>query len=315
MKPRVLAGIDIGTNTFRLLIGEVYKNSINLICSKRIITRLGEGISINNILRPEAINRSINALKEFREIIDAHNTEATSAIATSVLREAINRDYFLAEAMRETGIDIKTASKSEEAAISSSGMMMDLQVPDSALLIDIGGGSTEFIMTSQGKQVFFESLNLGAVYLHDLYMQNDPPSDKEISMIEKEIAGQLDTIAGSLNEHISEKTSLIGTAGTITALSAMAQNLNEFQHDRIHNSKLSLEDVKNIYSEMSKATINERLEHYPILENSRADIILPGTSILLKIMNAFNFKEITVSNYGLREGIILNLYNILSAGN
>ncbi|MDO8282760.1 MAG: Ppx/GppA phosphatase family protein [Thermodesulfovibrionia bacterium] len=313
MKPRVLAGIDIGTNTFRLLIGEVSNNSIKSIYSKRIITRLGEGVSINNILRPEAIKRSIDALKEFREIIDAHNTEATSAIGTSVLREANNRDYFLTEAMQETGIEIKIASKSEEAAFSSSGMMIDLEVPGSALLIDIGGGSTEFIMTSDGKQVFFESLNLGAVYLHDMYIKSDPPAAEEIFMMEKEISRHLDAIAVSINKHISVETSLIGTAGTITALSATAQNLCEFQHERIHNSNISIQDVIYMYSKMSKATIRERLGLYPVLEPSRADIILPGTAILLKIMMALGFDRITVSNYGLREGIILNLYNRISA--
>ncbi|MBI4825977.1 MAG: Ppx/GppA family phosphatase [Nitrospirae bacterium] len=315
MKPRLLAGIDIGTNTFRLLIAEASNNSLKPVCSKRMITRLGEGVSINNMLRPEAIKRSIDALKEFRKIIDAHKTEATSAIGTSVLREAKNRSLFLCEAMRETGIEIKTASKSEEAAFSASGMMMDLHVPESALLIDIGGGSTEFILTDKGEQVFFESLNLGAVYLHDMYIKSNPPAAEEISMMEKEISRQLDSIAGSLHEHLSGESSLIGTAGTITALSAMVQGLSEFQHGRIHNSKLTLENANYIYSEMSKVTIKERLRLYPVLEPSRADIILSGTSILLKTMKTFNFQEITVSDYGLREGIILNLYNILSAGN
>lgn len=315
MKTRILAGIDIGTNTFRLLIAEVSKNRLIPICSKRIITRLGEGVSMNNMLRPEAIKRSIDALKEFRKIIDAHNTEATLAIATSVLREAKNRNLFLSEAMLETGIEIKTASKSEEAAFSSSGMMMDMEVPESALLIDIGGGSTEFTLINKGQQIFFESLNLGAVYLHDMYIKNDPPSDEEISMMEKEISIQLGTIAVSINQHISGETSLIGTAGTITALSAMAQNLCEFQHERIHNSNISLQDVIYIYSKISKATIKERLGLYPVLESSRADIILPGTAILLNIMTLFGFNHITVSNYGLREGIILDLYSRISHNN
>lgn len=315
MKPKVLAGIDIGTNTFRLLIAEAYENSLKPICSERILTRLGEGVSINNMLKPEAIKRSIDALKVFRDKIADHKIEGIAAIGTSVLREAQNRDIFLTAAMLEAGIEIKIATESEEADFSSSGMMMDIEVPESALLIDIGGGSTEFILTSKGKQVYFKSINLGAVYLHDMHIKSDPPSAEEIFMMESEISRKLDLVAAPMNKHISARTSLIGTAGTITSLSAMYQNLCEFRHDRIHSSKIPLQDIKNIYSKLSKASRIKRIGLYPVLESSRSDIIQPGTAILLKIMNTFSFNEITVSNYGLREGIILDLYSRISHNN
>ncbi len=309
MKPKILAGIDIGTNTFRLLIGEVTGNVIKEIYSDRIITRLGEGLSNNHIFNEAAVRRSIEALKKFAMSLSQYPVESVSAIGTSALRESGNSREFISLVKESTGLDILIASDEDEARMASLGMLMDLTITGSALLLDIGGGSTEFISVRDMVPGYIKSINIGAVYLHDSFIKSDPPTNDEIRLMQYEIDRQLMPVTASLRENISEKITLVGTAGTITVLSAMHQGHKEFQHTLIHNSKLSLTVIEDIFTEISAVRKDERIRKYPVLESSRADIIVPGTLILIQIMKAFNFQNIIVSDNGLREGIILDMYN------
>jgi exopolyphosphatase/guanosine-5'-triphosphate,3'-diphosphate pyrophosphatase len=169
VKNKTLAAIDIGTNTFRLLIAEVQSDpwqknySIKEICSERIITRLGDGISDNGSIKRQAVTRSINALKKFSNIIYGQNVYETLAVATSALREAENSDDFLKKVKDATGLEIKVITGREEAEITASGMMIDMVLPKTALMVDIGGGSTELIFRKSKKPVLANSLNLGVV--------------------------------------------------------------------------------------------------------------------------------------------------------
>lgn len=305
MSSRRLAGIDIGTNTFRLLVAEANKNSINEVYSGRKITRLGEGVSVTGLLKEEAIERGLKALKEFRNIIFAHKVEAVAAVATSAFRVAKNSGDFLKRAKDETGIDIKIISEEEEAWKTFRGMKMGIEIPASSLMVDIGGGSTEFILSKNGEAIFIRSLKLGVVYLADMYMKSDPLSDDKIKSMHNEVLKALD----SLEPQFSEAKALIGTAGTITTIAAMAKGLTSFERSKIHSTRISLETVRDIFTAISGSAKKERAELYPILDPSRLDIIVPGAMILLEIMMKFGFKEIIVNDNGLREGILLDLYD------
>jgi exopolyphosphatase/guanosine-5'-triphosphate,3'-diphosphate pyrophosphatase len=312
-----LAAIDIGTNTFRLLIASISFNpinrtySINDKYSKRIITRLGDGIHENGCLNEEAISRSIDALKMFSDTISRSDVYMTSAVATSALREAENSAVFLKKALEASGLDINIISGEEEAEITSSGMLIDIKPPETALMVDIGGGSTELIFYSRGKLLFTCSLDLGVVYLAGKYMKNDPPLTIDLDQMRIEITDKIMTKAEHFNKLNNDDTVFLGTAGTITALAAMSQNLSQFDHGKVHNYILSLADVKNIFSTISALTSAERKKHIPF-EPARLDIIVPGTLILLKLMETFAFSEIMVSGYGLREGILVELYKKLA---
>ncbi|NOZ68652.1 MAG: Ppx/GppA family phosphatase [Deferribacteres bacterium] len=311
-----LAAIDIGTNTFRLLIAEVHhdprKDSFSLreIHSERIITRLGEGIHDKGLLSEDAVSRSLSVLKGFSDTISRLNVYRTSAVATSALREAANSAEFIKKARRVTGLDIKIISGEEEARITASGMLIDMPVPASALLTDIGGGSTELIFARNGRPLSVCSLNLGVVYLAGRYMKEDPPAGRDLTLMEGEISRRVRRAVEHFAGLCGPETVFIGTAGTITTLSAVTQSLVTFEHDRIHNSRLRLDQVKDIYSAISVMPARERAG-YIGLEPARLDIIVPGALILLRLMEAFGFSEITVSNYGLREGILVDLYNRL----
>ncbi len=311
-KPETLAVIDIGTNTFRLLIAEVKRMSddkyiINEMHSERVITRLGKGITDGNLLKRESINRGLETLKRFRGIISGYNVSSISAIGTSALREAKNKDLFIKMARNEADIDIEIISEEEEARLTAIGMTMDIPLPESALLIDIGGGSTEFISMNNGKISNTQSLKLGVVYLTEKYMKDDPPSEKKIRDMEDEITKRLGAIKG-MGKALSKNAVLIGTAGTITTLSAMIHGLDTYKREKIHKSIVSLDSAIKIWDEIRLISMKQRGKIYPVLMDQRLDIIVPGILILKSIMITFGFKELTVSDNGLREGIIIELY-------
>ncbi len=311
MSSRILASIDIGTNTFRLLISDVHKENdqfiINELHSERVITRLGEGLSDNNLLKEEGIEGGIKTLKGFSRTISRYNVSGVSVIGTSALREAENKDIFIKRAKEEAGIDIEIVSEEEEAKLTAMGMTMDIPVPESSLLIDIGGGSTEFIFMNNGNIRKIKSLKLGVVYLTEKYLKNDPPATEELMIMNEYITKMLDS-AMEFKNLITGDTIFIGTAGTITTLSAMLQGLDKHDHKKIHMSTISLDAVKKVYEEVSRISIKERAEIYPVLLDRRMDIIVSGVLILKTIMMGLGFDELMVSDYGLREGIIIDLY-------
>jgi len=308
-----LAAVDIGTNTFRLLVAEVrhdsaHKNySIKVIISKRVITRLGDGIPDNGIIKEQSVVRSIKALKQFSRLISQHKVDKISAVATSALRKAKNSRDFLDNVLDTTGLEITVISGRQEARLTATGMLIDISPPKSALMLDIGGGSTELIFMKGGKPLAVHSLDLGVVYLAGKYMLSDPPLKGDIIQMEKEISGKINLSIRTLKKLFSRDTVCIGTAGTVTALAAMSQNLRRFNHNKIHKFILTTESVSNIFSTLSGLSSKERAEYIPF-ELARLDIIVPGTRILLKLMESFGFSEMTVSNYGLLEGTLIDLY-------
>jgi len=314
VKKHKFAAIDIGTNTFRLLIAEVVPDPILKACSikeihsERAVTRLGEGIHVNGFLTEEAMKRSIAVLSKYCTTIASHDVDKTSAVATSALREAKNSASFLDEVKKITELPIYIISGEEEAKLTASGMLLDMEVPDTALMVDIGGGSTELIYAREGKPDFVYSENTGVVSLAGKYMSHDPPLKEDLVRMESEITLRIECIKHPFMQLLTETTRFIGTAGTITALAAISQSLSEYDHTKIHNYRLQLDRVKDIFSALSRSSSRQRARYLPF-ELSRLDIIVPGTLILSKLMETFGFQELTVSNYGLREGILFNLYN------
>jgi len=312
MPVNTYAAIDIGTNTFRLLIANVCSDptnkgySIQQICSERIITRLGEGITADGMISDSSMQKGLDALKIFSRIIADNDVTKTSAIATSALREAKNSKDFILKAKELSGLDIQTISGDDEARLTASGMMMDIDVPDEAILIDIGGGSTELIFTNRAVAAHLHSLNLGVVYLAAKYMTDDPPSGDMIDKMEKDIEKVITSETLLFDKKADTGVRLIGTAGTITALAAMSLKLTSYDHNKIHKSRMSAETIRNIFHRLALISSAERAQYIPF-EPERLDIIVPGTLILLKLMELFRSDEILVSDYGLREGILLEL--------
>lgn len=306
------AAIDIGTNTFRLLIAEVYPDAeqkrylFKHIYADRIITRLGEGITESGLINERAMERGLSALQKFSTAISNLKVSKTSAVATSALRDAKNSGHFIQKVKELTGLEIEVISGDREAEMTAAGILSDMSVPESALMVDIGGGSTELIFYDAGNPLLVKSVNLGVVHLAVKYMQKDPPLTQDLEQMEEDIIRQIRILTDYFKPSLTKDTVFIGTAGTITALAAMAQDLTKFDHAKIHKYILNFDNVRKIYETISVISSGKRAQLIPF-ELARLDIIVPGTLILFKLMESLGFKEMSVSNHGLLEGILLDL--------
>jgi exopolyphosphatase/guanosine-5'-triphosphate,3'-diphosphate pyrophosphatase len=315
----ILAGIDIGTNTIRLLIADVRDGSFHEIFSGRIITRLGQDLDRSGILSPEAQERSLTALRQFSLDIASHRCAAVSAVGTSALRHAGNAGAFIDALKERTGLDLRVISGEEEARLTMLGVRRAISPAkeggadplDSALVIDIGGGSTELIVTVRGAALHIESMHLGAVYLTDRHMKHDPPDAGELGSLRATVRKELDAWEGELlRERRIQPGSLhilAGTAGTVTTLAAMDLRLARYDAARINGHVLSRTSLDGMIERLCRMTLAER-RGLPGLEAGREDIILAGAIICQEIMERTGKQELLVSDWGLREGIVLDQY-------
>jgi exopolyphosphatase/guanosine-5'-triphosphate,3'-diphosphate pyrophosphatase len=311
----ILAGIDIGTNTLRLLVAETGPDTFQELCSERRITRLGQDLDRTGMLSHEARQRSISALLDFRDSIGRHDVLRTAAIGTSALRKASNTHIFVDDVKKRTGLDIRIITGAEEARLTLLGVLRMLRSVRSAtgddrlrssLVIDIGGGSTEIIMTRPGAEPEMLSLALGAVYLTERFIVHDPPSREELESLRRVVRAELsmhDKVLGQDPAGV-----LIGTAGTVTTLAAMEQELTEYDPEKINRFILTREAIDGIVTVLSRSMLKER-KNIPGLESGREDIILAGAIVAQEIMERYGHTMMVVSDWGLREGVIIDLYD------
>ncbi len=301
-----LAGIDIGTLTCRLLIAKAAPDGhLGELHAERRIVRLGEGLQRGRGLRPEAMARVLEVLRAWREVVDAYRVDAEVVVATSAARQATNREDFVADVKRETGFAVEVISGEEEARRTMLGIRSGLPAGVTSVLgLDIGGGSTEFILDCPGRPSLVRSVQLGVVHLTEAILTQDPPTPQQtraardlVKQAVQEASSHLGTITG---------TALVGTAGTITTLAAMALQLPTYEPVRIHNYKLVLATVADLEERILGCAAAHR-KGWPGLEAGREDVIVAGAIILRGVMEGFGYSECLVSDYGLREGILLDL--------
>ncbi len=312
----ILAGIDIGTNTLRLLIADIGPGTLREIQSARTIARLGEDLDRTGILSPEAQDRAVKALIDFKESIEQFNAARVQAVGTSALRNATNATAFLARVRATTGIAIQVISGVQEAKLTVLGVDAALSGQIRAesgrtLVVDIGGGSTEIVQSGGGQETRETSLPLGAVYLTERFIRHDPPLREELDAVRREISQKLE--ASIFNRLEPSEKFLVGTAGTITTLSAMDQQLARYDPEKINGSILTRETIDAMILKLGRSPISERRK-IPGLEQGREDIILAGAIVIQAIMVRFGFEKMLVSDWGLREGILLDLYDRIITG-
>jgi exopolyphosphatase / guanosine-5'-triphosphate,3'-diphosphate pyrophosphatase len=310
----LLAGIDIGTLTCRLLIGRVSGDGrLTEVHSDRRILRLGEGVDRDHLLRPAAVARVVETLRDWRAVINSHHVVGQIAVATSAVRIARNREEFLGRVKQEVGFDVEVISGEEEARRTLLGISSGLPAGVSSILgLDIGGGSTEFMLDRPGRVPVIHSVEIGVVRLTERLLASDPPTADEILAVRELIAKEAEQARTTLGE--LGGVTLVGTAGSITTLAAMAQKLTAYEPIRIHNYRLSLETISGLERELLGRTKVQRRE-MPGLEEGREDVVVAGTLILRGVMETLGFSEGLVSDLGLREGILLDLAARLQARN
>ncbi|MDH5201799.1 MAG: Ppx/GppA family phosphatase [Nitrospirota bacterium] len=305
----LFASMDVGSNTFRLLIASVRDQKIEHVLYKRKITRLADGVSQSGKLRDENSASSIAVLKEFSSIISRHGVKSVSAIATSALREASNSDIFLKRVFDETGIMIKVISGEKEAELIVKGVFSSFHdsspiAAHSSLIIDIGGGSTEWILCKDKQIVEMGSIPVGVIKLAASFIKTDPLSEADIAELGKGIASYLDSLRARIEHLIDRNTCFIGTAGTFTTLASIDLKLEIYSRGKVHLYRISLDKLRNIRSTLFALPLRER-KKMKGLEPERADLIIPGIQFTINIMEYFNFNELIVSDYGLLEGVLL----------
>ena len=305
VSPQHIAGIDLGTNTVRLLIVRAESDTQLLtVYSDQVITRLGEGLQQSGALRDSAMDRTIKTLQHWRQILVRYGIDQPLAVATSAVREAGNRDDFLQRVQTKVGFELEVLSGEEEARRTLVGIAAGLTPSlTNILVIDIGGGSTEFIATRIGQSDQLYSTDLGVVRLTERFLTSDPILDDEISAAHDFILDRLRTVKPRLGK-IGNAT-LIGTAGTITTLAAMDQKLATYDPKRVHQYRLPLATIQRIRKACVTKMIAERGMMVG-LEAGRVDVIVAGILILQLTMEDFGFSSLLVSEFGLREGILVD---------
>lgn len=296
--------IDIGSNTVRLLIMETDETGrFREIHSERVICRLGEGIHSEKRLLPHRMDKTLEVLQKFNDQCRKYGNIPVHTVATSAVREASNRDEFVRLARERAGLDVQVISWEEEARLTVEGVFWQLPLSGKTLIFDIGGGSTEYILT-QGKQVLASAgTSLGVVRLTEQFITRHPIDETEYLNLKNHVRKELDHAKNQLGDprHLD---ALIGTAGTVTTLAAMDRNIYPYDPEKIHGLVLPLENIRRLFESMKSQSLEERLA-LPTLERGREDLIIAGTTLVLETLAAFDCSHLTVSEYSLREGILL----------
>jgi exopolyphosphatase/guanosine-5'-triphosphate,3'-diphosphate pyrophosphatase len=303
-----LASIDIGTQTIRILIADCNDNGeIKPVYRDRQIIRLGADMNSNMHLAEKNIRNAINCISSFKNIADKYGVEKIFAASTACVREASNSNDFIESVYNNTAITPAVLSGEQEALLTLKGVQSVTSHSNYLLVIDIGGGSTEFILTKNNKIIISESIKLGVVSLSERFLHNDPPLPEELSLINSEISKILLSGSKSINASVNKNSvpGLIGSAGTITTLAAMDMKMNVYDPDIINGHVLKIKTIESLFEQLIKIPSTER-NCFNGLEKGREIFIIPGISILTSIMNLIGSEKLTVSDSGLLEGILLD---------
>jgi exopolyphosphatase / guanosine-5'-triphosphate,3'-diphosphate pyrophosphatase len=300
------AGVDIGTLTCRLLIADLLPGGrLREVRSDRRILRLGEGVDQTKQLTVGAMDRVLQCLKEWRKIIDASHVNAVAVVATSAVRDAANRKDFIDRVKCEVGFEVELISGEEEARRTILGIRSGLpkDVTD-VLALDIGGGSTEFILDQLGQPSIVRSIDVGVVRLCERLLHHDPPTNEEVQQARDWVEQETTAAVAGMGNY--QTATFVGTAGTITSLAAMAQKLSVYEPARIHNYQLQLDTIREIEQTLLSRNKADRVG-LPGLETGREEVIAAGAIIIRMIMEMLGMSAVLVSDWGLREGVLIDL--------
>jgi len=302
----VYAAVDVGTNTLRLLVAEVGGSDwFTVLHEEQEITRLGEGLTPTSMLQDAARRRSLTVLRRFADVARHFKAEQVAVVATSAVREAKNGQEFVTEAAREAGLAIRIIDGEEEARLTLLGVRHGLRLGSQRVLVmDIGGGSTEFILANGEAIEASVSTGLGVVKLTEQHLPSDPPAPSELRALDQAVVARIERLHRELPGFGNAE--LVGTAGTPTTLAAIDLSLPAYDRQKVHGHVLGRARAKDLFASLARLPVRER-RLIPGLEARRADVIVAGTAVLITAMERLRFEGLRVSDDGLREGILLDL--------
>ncbi|MEU7907863.1 Ppx/GppA phosphatase family protein [Actinoplanes sp. NPDC049118] len=298
-----VAAIDCGTNSIRLLIADVSDGRLTDVARRMEIVRLGEGVDRTGELSAEAIERTRQALLGYAAEIAELGVDRVRMCATSASRDAANAADFTAMVRNTLGVDPEVITGDEEARLSFAGAVHGLTAEAPYLVVDIGGGSTEFVVG--GAEVEHAiSVDIGCVRMTERHLHSDPPTPAEIAAAEADITGAVETALRAVPGH--GPATLVGLAGSVTTVAALAMHLPGYDAGRIHHSRISYDDVANVTFDLLGSTVADRLE-LPVMHRGRADVIGGGALILRIIMERAGMKSVVASEHDILDGIAFSL--------
>ncbi|MGW0483865.1 Ppx/GppA phosphatase family protein [Nonomuraea sp. NPDC003214] len=311
-----VAAVDCGTNSVRLLIADVGDDSLTEVERRMEIVRLGEGVDRTGRLSPDALERTFGAMLRYRELIDRHGAVATRVVATSATRDAGNRDRFTDGVREIFGVAPEVVTGAEEAELSFTGSTRGLlrlspetEVPQGPLppylVVDIGGGSTEFVVGSRHAEAAI-SVDIGCVRLTERHLRDagDPPSAEALESVVADVEKALDRVEAEVP--VRQAHTLVGLAGSVTTVAGVALGLPEYDPARIHHARISAEQVHEVTRRLLAMTHGERAA-LGVMHPGRVDVIGAGALILDRIVRRFTFAQVVVSEHDILDGIAWSL--------
>ncbi len=295
-----VAAVDIGTNSVRLLITDAKGTELS---REMQVTRLGQGVDVTGSLHPDAIERTCNVLREYGELIRKHGVERVRATATSAARDASNSKDFFDAAETALGTRPELLPGEEEARYSFLGATTGLAPEDGPyLVVDIGGGSTEFVLGSHAPEQLV-SVDMGCVRMTERHLKSDPPTPEELEACAADVRKILDKVRSVVD--VTRLARMVGLAGTITSIGAMTLGLKRYDPSKTHHMLLSREAVRMALAQLTAVPTAQRREL--LLEPKRAEVIPGGAVVLLGILEAFDIPELLVSETDILDGLAASL--------
>ena len=307
-----VAAVDCGTNSIRLLVADLPDDpagSLTDIARRMEIVRLGRGVDRTGRLAPESIERTRIALADYAEQISTLGAQRVRMVATSATRDAANADEFRAMVVETIGVTPEVVSGDEEARLSFAGAVRGLppQTEPPFLVVDIGGGSTEFVL---GRQTVDHaiSVDIGCVRMTERHLHDDPPTGDQVRAAEADIVANVDRAL----EVVPGRTArtLVGLAGSVTTVTALGLGLDSYRPERIHHARISYADVAKVTRDLLALTHAGRLA-LPVMHPGRADVIGAGALILRVVMERVGAESVVASEHDILDGMCYSLQEMI----
>jgi exopolyphosphatase / guanosine-5'-triphosphate,3'-diphosphate pyrophosphatase len=301
----VVASIDIGTNSTRVLVARPVDGKLDILDRRNTITRLGQNVGATGRLADEAVERTLACLRDYRAILDELGVDRLRVAATSASRDAANRDEFFDAVEEVVGVRPELLSGDDEGRLSFIGATGDLDPAlGPFLIVDIGGGSTEFILGTDHVEGVL-SVDVGCVRLTEKFLDHDPPLPEELTACISFADAYLDDVIREVPGSAEART-LVGLAGTITTVAAVEIGLATYDREAIHHFVLTRDAAEDVFRTLATESRADRI-HNPGLEEARADVIVGGCCVLVALFRRFGFDEMIVSEADILDGLALSL--------
>jgi exopolyphosphatase/guanosine-5'-triphosphate,3'-diphosphate pyrophosphatase len=303
--PTRLAAVDVGTNSTRLLVADVAGGAIVVTHAREmVITRLGKGVDRAGRFDPQALARTLEVLAGYAETCRRLGVTRRRVVATSATRDAADRRAFLDGVRDLLGVDAEVLTGEAEAALTYRGATADLPGEEPTLVVDIGGGSTELILGDGAAPRAMVSLDIGCVRLFERHLRGDPPAAAEVAALRADVAAHLDGAAAALDPAAADR--VVGVAGTVTTVAAIALGLDAYDPRRIHRSTLAAADVAATAGKLAAMNVAERAA-MPVMARGREDVIAAGALLLDELVQRFQIREVIASEADILDGALLGL--------